>query len=117
MNLIDKIRFLRVVADKIREYDLAGTLNHVAEIADQVAAAARHASDLIEEYLGLPTVGAGAIEDPVLDAEIAELESACRAVVSVQSSEVGAVNPAAIAAVIQLIIAAVDLIKKRRGLS
>lgn len=113
MNLIQKLRFFRELADKIKQYDVAGKLDYAADIADQVEQALRYAADLAREYLGTPTVGTEG-NDSELAAELAQVETSLMAVYPMTVSSAGALNPAVVPMVVQLLIELIRLIREKR---
>lgn len=114
MSLIQKLKFFRDLAAKVKELDVAGKLDQAADIADQVEQALRYAADLCREYLGVPTVGDEGGED--LPAELAATQEALAEVVGVRAVGATAIDPATIFAVLQVIMSVVELIRKKRGL-
>lgn len=112
MNLVQKLRFFRELADKIKQYDVAGKLDYAADIADQVEQALRYAADLTREYLGTPTVGHDGNGE--LAEELALTESAAMSCYATSPlNSVGALNPAVIPVLMQLLIEVVRLIRQK----
>ena len=113
MNLIQKLRFFRELADKLKQLQVADRLDQAADIAEQVEQALRYAADLAREYLGTPTVGAEG-NDGELSADLAQTESALMAVYPMTVGSAGSLSPAVIPIVVQLLIEVIRLIREKR---
>ena len=109
MNLIQKLKFFRDLAAKVKELDVAGKLDQAADIADQVEQALRYAADLCREYLGVPTVGHDGNGE--LAAELTGTEQALIEAFPARSA--GALNPAVLPVVFQLLIELVRLSREK----